>query len=91
LANNTWIADVAVDSVALLPGTPDAISWTLSADGTYSAGSAYKSQFQGSTSCSFKQIVWKAWAPPKCRFFTCLAVQNWLWTSDRLAIRGWPY
>jgi hypothetical protein len=75
LANNRWIADVAVTSftvehmtefitlwdmlqnVALLPGTPDAISWTLTADGIYSAGSAYKAQFQGATSCSFKQIV----------------------------------
>ncbi|XP_071685055.1 uncharacterized protein [Lolium perenne] len=80
-----------LQNVALLPGTPDAISWTLTADGIYSAGSAYKAQFQGATSCSFKQIVWKAWVPPKCRFFAWLAVQNRLWTSDRLAIRGWPH
>jgi hypothetical protein len=80
-----------LQDVILLPGTPDVISWTLTANGAYSAGSAYKAQFQGSTSCSFKQIVWKAWAPPKCRFFAWLAVQNRLWTSDRLAIRGWPH
>jgi hypothetical protein len=63
-----------LQDVILLPGTPDVISWTLTANGAYSAGSAYKAQFQGSTSCSFKQIVWKAWAPPKCRFFAWLAV-----------------
>jgi hypothetical protein len=28
---------------------------------------------------------------PKCRFFARLAVQNRLWTSDRLAISGWPH
>jgi hypothetical protein len=80
-----------LQDVVLLPGTPDTISWTLAADGVYSVGSAYKAQFQGSTSCSFKQIIWKVWAPPKCRFFAWLAVQNRLWTSDRLAIRGWPH
>ena len=36
-------------------------------------------------------VVWNTWAPPKCSFFAWLAVQNRLWTSDRLAIRGWPH
>ena len=35
--------------------------------------------------------MWSPWAPPKCSFFAWLAVQNRLWTSDRLAIRGWPH
>ena len=51
----------------------------------------FRSQFLGSTPCSFEKMVWKVWAPPKCRFFAWLAVQNRLWTSDRLAIRGWPH
>ncbi|XP_071680109.1 uncharacterized protein [Lolium perenne] len=41
--------------------------------------------------CSFGNIVWKTWAPLKCRFFAWLAVQNRLWTADRLAKRGWPH
>ncbi|XP_051229628.1 uncharacterized protein [Lolium perenne] len=63
LANNRWIADVAVSTftvkhmslfitlwgmlqdIALLPRTMDAISWNLTADGVYFAGSAYKAQF----------------------------------------------
>ena len=60
-------------------------------NGCYSASSAYKAQFLGSTPCSFTKIVWKSWAPPKCRFFASLVVQNRLWTSDRPAIRGWPH
>ena len=37
-----------------------------------------------------EQIVWKAWAPPKVKFFAWLAVQDRIWTADRLAKRGWP-
>jgi hypothetical protein len=34
--------------------------------------------------------VWKVWAPPKVKFFAWLAMQNRVWTADRLAKRGWP-
>ena len=47
--------------------------------------------FVGASSCSFMTTVWKTWEPPKCSFFVWLAVQNNLWTSDRLAIRGWSH
>ena len=40
---------------------------------------------------SFGTIVWKTWDPPKCRFIAWPAVQNRLWTADRLAKRGWPH
>ena len=36
------------------------------------------------------QMVWKVWAPPKVKFFAWLAIQNRIWTADRLAKRGWP-
>ena len=52
----------------LTPGTLDHIVWTLSDSGVYSTGSAYRAQFAGAISCSFKNIVWKSWTPPKCRF-----------------------
>lgn len=80
-----------IQDIVLTPGIDDSISWTLTPSGSYSTQSAYKAQFMGSIPCSFKNIVWKTWAPPKCHFFAWLAVQNRLWTSDRLAIRGWPH
>ena len=72
------------------PGTTDIIIWTLSTNGCYSVGSAYKAQFLGLAPCSFESLVWKTWEPPKCRFFAWLVVQNRLWTSDRLPIIRWP-
>ena len=35
-------------------------------------------------------MVWKAWAPPKLKFFAWLALQDRIWTADRLEKRGWP-
>ncbi|KAK1610430.1 hypothetical protein QYE76_034103 [Lolium multiflorum] len=80
-----------LSAVQLSPGTEDSIVWTLTPKGCYTASSAYKAQFLPALPCSFGNIVWKPWAPPKCRFFAWLAVQNRLWTADRLAKRGWPH
>jgi hypothetical protein len=80
-----------LSAVQLSPGTEDSIVWTLTPNGCYTASSAYKAQFLPALPCSFGNIVWKPWAPPKCRFFAWLAVQNRLWTADRLAKRGWPH
>jgi hypothetical protein len=68
----------------------DTISWTLTEDGQYTAASAYKAQFFGATISNFRRSVWKTWAPPKVKFFAWLALQNRLWTADRLQKRGWP-
>ena len=35
-------------------------------------------------------MVWRPWAPPKCKYFAWLALQNRIWTADRLQRRGWP-
>jgi hypothetical protein len=51
------------------PDSDDTIIWTLTTAGTYTTHSAYNAQFIGSIPCSFINIVWKTWAPPKCRFF----------------------
>jgi mannosylglycoprotein endo-beta-mannosidase len=80
-----------LSDVQLLPDSEDTITWSLTPNGCYSASSAYKVQFLASLPCQFGNIVWKTWAPPKCRFFAWLAVQNRLWTADRLAKRGWPH
>jgi hypothetical protein len=36
-------------------------------------------------------VIWKVWALPKCKFFSCLAIQNRIWIADRLAKRDWPH
>ena len=36
------------------------------------------------------RLVWRNWAPPKCKFFAWLVLQNRIWTADRLVKRGWP-
>jgi hypothetical protein len=66
----------------------DNIRWNLIANGQYSAKSAYRLQFMGATRSAFNQMIWKAWALPKCKFFSWLAIQNRLWTTDRLEKRG---
>jgi hypothetical protein len=38
---------------------------------------------------SFAKIVWKVWAPSKCKFFMCLLLQNRVWTANRLLNREW--
>jgi hypothetical protein len=67
----------------------DDIVWKHTANGIYSAASAYDAQFQGTIRSPMKHTVWKAWAPPKVKFFAWLANQNRIWTNDRLAKRGW--
>jgi hypothetical protein len=44
-------------------------------------------QFEGGIFSSFPKIVWKVWAPSKCKFFMWLLLQNRVWTADRLLIR----
>jgi hypothetical protein len=68
----------------------DEITWNLTESGTYSSSSAYKAQFFGAILAPVASSVWKFWAPPKIKFFMWLALQNRLWTNDRLEKRGWP-
>ncbi|WVZ67071.1 hypothetical protein U9M48_016209, partial [Paspalum notatum var. saurae] len=72
-------------------GTEDRICWRLNASGTYSAASAYRIQFLGHTALNFKALIWKPWGPSKCKVFAWLIIHNRVWTSDRLATRGWPH
>lgn len=80
-----------LQAVTLLPDSPDQITWTLTANGSYSSASAYQAQFFGATDWRPYSTVWTVWAPQKCQFFAWLATQNRLWTADRLATRGWPH
>jgi hypothetical protein len=67
----------------------DDITWKLTANGQYSAASAYKMQFLGLIESSMFKMVWKAWAPPKVKNHAWIAIQNRLWTVDRLRKRRW--
>ena len=76
--------------IQLNPGVADSISWKLTNDGQYSAATAYRAQFLGLIDSDMPLLVWKNWAPPKCKFFAWLAINNRIWTADRLQRRGWP-
>ena len=80
---------VELRDVHLQEGMEDSIVWNLTSNGEYSTSSAYKAQFFGATHTNMNKLVWKAWAPPKIKFFAWLAIQNRLWTADRLEKRGW--
>jgi hypothetical protein len=79
-----------LENITLIESEPDSITWVLSPDGTYSAKSAYDLHFLGQTKCLTASQTWKAKAPPKCKFFIWLMLQNRIWTAARLLIRGWP-
>lgn len=51
--------------------TEDDIVWKHANDGIYSAASAYNAQFLGMVLSPLDRKVWKAWVPPKVKFF-CL-------------------
>jgi hypothetical protein len=78
-----------LQDVHLPHDVPDTITWKFTNDGKYSASSAYKMQFEGLVSTSLNSTVWKVWAPPKCKFFAWLVMQNRVWMADRLQRRGW--
>jgi hypothetical protein len=68
--------------------SPDAIRWKWTADGCYSAKSAYNIQFAGSY-CSFDaKAIWKAKTEGKHRFFMWLLVHEKILTADNLRIKG---
>ena len=80
----------ATQTISLNSETQDEITWKFLVDGNYSARSAYNAQFIGSTITNFDTLIWQSWAPATCKIFSWLAVQNRLWTADRLQARGWP-
>ena len=80
-----------VQQVNLRLHTQDEIAWKFSESGQFSTSSAYLAQFLGSISTNLNEIIWSAWAPPKCKFFSWLAVQDRIWTAGRLHARGWPH
>jgi hypothetical protein len=68
----------------------DRIIWWRTTDDNYSTWSAYDLQFEGSQLLAFPTMVWKTWAPTRCKIFTWLLLQSRIWTADRLLLREWP-
>lgn len=79
-----------LQDIVLLPHQEDRIIWLHTADQKYSSSSAYRLQFIGMTSSMTTASTWKTKAPPKCRFFTWLMLQNRIWTAARLLMRECP-
>jgi hypothetical protein len=77
-------------NIELSPEQEDTIIWFHTSDGQYTAKSAYNLQFLGMTTSITADTTWKTKAPPKCRFFTWLMLQNRIWTAARLQLREWP-
>lgn len=69
--------------------TEDEIVWKHANDGVCTAATPYKAQFLGMVLSLLDRMVWKAWAPPKVKFFAWLALEDRIWTADRLEKRGW--
>lgn len=85
---NFWIL---IAPTQLQPQQEDTIFWNLTPDGNYMTALAYKPQFVGCIKSPELSTIWKSWAPPKCKFFAWLILQNRVWTSDRLARRDWDH
>lgn len=74
-----------------LTAQSDSITWRLTADGKYSAKSAYAVQFLARIWEPGLEKVWSIRAEGKTKFFIWLLQQNRNWTADRLRSRGWPH
>jgi hypothetical protein len=72
-----------LERVQLQPAVPDQFVWKWTADGTYSASSAYRSFFIGRSMLIGTKHLWHANAPPKVRFFFWVALHGRLWTAER--------
>jgi hypothetical protein len=79
-----------IQDVHLVPDRDDDILWKFTKSGIYTTKSAYNMQFLGMIDSDMLNMIWKAWAPPKSKFFVLKAIQNRIWTADRLQKRGWP-
>ena len=79
----------AVQNVQLTQ-QPDVIVWKWTANGMYTAKSAYNIQLQGVFSTFDGRTLWKAHAEGKHKFFMWLLLQAKILTADKLLIRNWP-
>jgi hypothetical protein len=77
-----------VDALNLSPHEADRFIWKWTADGSYSASSAYRAFFMGRMEMEGAMLAWKAMIPPKMKFFFWLALHGRLWTAERRRRHG---
>lgn len=70
--------------ITTLEGRPDTIRWTLSNSGQYTTKTTYNAQFDNGSTCPFRALIWKIWAPGKIKMFLWLLHHDRLWCNDRL-------
>lgn len=99
LHNYAWVRDITgartvlileyldlwelIRTVQLQPDLQDKVSWKWTANGSYSAASAYRAYFIGQECIPGAKILHKARAPGKCNFFIWLALHDRCWTAER--------
>lgn len=64
----------AVRNVQLVSEEPDQIVWKFTGNGHYTASSAYHAQCLEAPSTNLNSLIWKAWAPGKCKFHAWLII-----------------
>lgn len=77
--------------VQLQQGVEDFILWKFSTNGQFSVASAYEFFFLTVVRCPYGEMIWKARAPARVRFFMWLMVKGHCLTADNLAKRRWPH
>ena len=66
----------------------DRFVWRWTADGVYSASTAYRAFFVGMSSMLGARELWKASAPSRVKFFFWLALHRRIWMAERRARHG---
>jgi hypothetical protein len=75
-------------NVTLDPLLSDRFVWKWSSDGKYSASSAYRAFFAGSSELLGARELWQTKAPPRVKFLFWLALHRRLWTAERRKRHG---
>lgn len=77
-----------LDGLELQHEVDDKIIWRWSADGQYSAKSAYAALHSGSTQLDGYALIWESWSPLKVKIFLRLSFLRRHWTADRRRRHG---
>jgi hypothetical protein len=77
-----------VQGVVFDDAVSDRFIWRWTADGCYTASSAYRAFFTAMASMCGAAELWKARAPAKCKFFFWLLLHDRLWTTARRKRHG---
>ncbi|TVU03236.1 hypothetical protein EJB05_51232, partial [Eragrostis curvula] len=104
MQNRAWVHDITggvtvpalvriklwirLRQIQLQPESEDMVQWRWTADGTFSSKATYEMTFQSSMALHGADRVWNTWCPAKVHFFSWLALQRRLWTSERRERHG---